>query len=308
MLTRLLIEIIILNRQIIKSRQLDKSIFYKGEREMYHHTRLLINRKIFFAVFVVCFLLSGCQNKLHDTNTALTEYEINKADITRTDNVSHYKLYFQISDDSLNSEKIDSIVTIMQKRLKNIKNCNICYDNNIIIDMYMNDEEKLEDVICLILKTGEFYLLPETDNSGNIIFHYSGNTTSGYTLNHSIQELKNNGSIIFDGNNIKGITTEKMPSLNKTDMGFCLKIKLDDTGKEQLGLATEKAYQNNENVAFYYNNDIYSVVKVNGIITDGECYFTGFTDKEEAEEAAECIIAGAYPSLIEFLKYEIIED
>lgn len=140
-------------------------------------------------------------------------------------------------------------------------------------------KKQLEDVVCLILKNGEFYLIPETDNSGNTIFYYSGNTTSGYRLNYPIQELENNGDIIFDGNNIKDIVTEKILSFNGADMGFCINIVLDDIGRGQLRLATEKTYQNNERVAFYYNNDIYSVISVNGIITDGECRLTGFTDK-----------------------------
>lgn len=83
-------------------------------------------------------------------------------------------------------------------------------------------------------------------------------------------------------------------------------LVLNDEGKEAFAKATQKAYDNGESIAIYYDDEFVSVPNVQAVITDGNAVITGQSSPEEAQRIASTIRIGGLKLELEELRSNVV--
>ena len=83
-------------------------------------------------------------------------------------------------------------------------------------------------------------------------------------------------------------------------------LTLNAAGTEAFAAATQKAYDNGESIAIYYDDDFVSVPNVQAVITDGNAVITGQASVEEAQRIASTIRIGGLKVELEELRSNVV--
>lgn len=155
---------------------------------------------------------------------------------------------------------------------------------------------------------GNLYFIAHKDADGNE--NYSYDQSSGeYKLADgvTIDSLKENGSIVLDGSNIKSAeATYEQDSTTKNKKPV-VQLSLDDEGTQAFATATETAANDsNDTIGIYYDGSFVSVPSVSNAITDGECVIEGMSDIEEAQNLASYIRIGGLDLTLKELSSEVV--
>ena len=132
---------------------------------------------------------------------------------------------------------------------------------------------------------GSLYFIVQKGADGTDNYTYD-QSTGKYKIaeGKDIDSLKEDGSIIFDGNGVKSATAtynQDQATGSKSPV-VALSFKKDAT--EKFATATENAYKNGETIGIYYDDHFISVPTVkSGAITDGNCVIEGQSDYEEVK-------------------------
>ena len=160
-------------------------------------------------------------------------------------------------------------------------------------------------------KPGSLYFISQTDSAGNQNYGGSygidadGNIEIQYVLTKSIDELVADGSVVLTGTEV----VDAQARAQQDSMGNLeniVTLTLNDTGKEAFAQATEKAYNNGESIAIYYDDDFVSVPNVQAVITDGNAVITVPSGAAEAERIASTIRIGGLKLELEELRSNVV--
>ena len=83
-------------------------------------------------------------------------------------------------------------------------------------------------------------------------------------------------------------------------------LTLNEAGKQAFAEATQKAYDNGETIAIYYDDEFVSVPGVEAVITDGNAVITGQSTPAEAEQLASTIRIGGLKLELEELRSNVV--
>ncbi|MCM1123031.1 MAG: protein translocase subunit SecD [Eubacterium sp.] len=160
-------------------------------------------------------------------------------------------------------------------------------------------------------KPGSLYFISQTDSAGNQNYGGSygidadGNIEIQYVLTKSIDELVADGSVVLTGTEV----VDAQARAQQDSMGNLeniVTLTLNDTGKEAFAQATQKAYNNGESIAIYYDDDFVSVPNVQAVITDGNAVITVPSGAAEAERIASTIRIGGLKLELEELRSNVV--
>ena len=155
---------------------------------------------------------------------------------------------------------------------------------------------------------GSLYFIVQKGADGTDNYTYD-QSTGKYKIaeGKDIDSLKEDGSIIFDGNGVKSATAtynQDQATGSKSPV-VALSFKKDAT--EKFATATENAYKNGETIGIYYDDHFISVPTVkSGAITDGNCVIEGQSDYEEAQQLATFIRVGAINLKLEEMESNVV--
>lgn len=153
---------------------------------------------------------------------------------------------------------------------------------------------------------GSLYFIAQTDADGNENYSLTGNGKTGYSLNKSIDELLENGSVVMSGDDVadaQGVATQDQTT---SATKYVVTMKLTDEGKDKFADATKAAKEKGESIGIYYDGDFVSVPNVESEITDGNAQITGMSSIEEAQNLASTIRIGALSVELEELSSEVV--
>lgn len=150
---------------------------------------------------------------------------------------------------------------------------------------------------------GTLYFIAQKDSDGNANYSL---TATGYTLNKTIDQLIENGSVVLTGDDVVGANagSQKNPTTNATE--YMVSLSFNEAGKQKFAKATEKAYAAGESIGIYYDGAFVSVPKVNSVITDGSAVITNMSGWEEADNLATTIRIGAVPLELEEIRSNVV--
>ena len=156
---------------------------------------------------------------------------------------------------------------------------------------------------------GDLYFISETDADGNTNYSYTYNEETGeyeYQLNYDIEDLKENGSVVLTGSDVKSASAGYQTNQTTGAQSPIVQISLNSDGAEAFATATEAAYAAGETIGIYYDGHFVSVPSVNAVISDGNCVIEGMDDYEEAQSLASYIRIGGLNIKLKEIQSEVV--
>ena len=139
---------------------------------------------------------------------------------------------------------------------------------------------------------GTLYFIRQTDDEGNECYSYDY-TTGDYKLNYTIDELKEKGCIVLEGSSVVNAQGGVQQDNNGSTSKYVTELEFDAEGTKAFAEATERAYNNNETIAIYYDGEFASVPSVNSVITAGKAVIEGAKSIEDAKALATTLRIGS---------------
>ena len=219
--------------------------------------------------------------------------------------------YQVVGDEEPSATDMSDTIAKLQKRVENYSTEAIVYQEgtdriNIEIPGVSDANAILEE----LGRPGSLYFIAQTDADGNQNYtaQYAQNAdgTVGvvYTLNKTIDELLEDGSILVQGTDVKEATAGSIQS----NMGneYAVSLTMTEEGKEKFAQATQNAYSKGESLAIYYDGSIISAPNVNAVISDGNAQISPMESYEKAENLASTVRIGGLKLELEELHSKVV--
>ncbi len=126
-----------------------------------------------------------------------------------------------------------------------------------------------------------------------------------YMLNKTIDEMLEDGSIVLTGTEVDSAQARAQQDSMGNSQNV-VALTLNEAGKQAFAEATQKAYDNGETIAIYYDDEFVSVPGVEAVITDGNAVITGQSTPAEAEQLASTIRIGGLKLELEELRSNVV--
>jgi SecD/SecF fusion protein len=220
--------------------------------------------------------------------------------------------YQVVGDEAPDATDMSDTIAKLQKRVENYSTEAIVYqEGSDRINIEIPGVSDADAILQELGKPGSLYFIAETDSEGNE--NYSRQTVQsadgtygyGYVLNKTLEELEEDGSIVLVGTDVKTATAvSTQDSLKNTE--FAVSLQMTDEGAQKFADATQKAYNNGETIAIYYDGSFVSVPSVNAAITDGSAQISPMESYEAAENLASTIRIGGLKLELEELHSKVV--
>ena len=145
---------------------------------------------------------------------------------------------YQVKGDKPSQADMDDTVYKLQKRVEQYSTEAQAYqvgDNRISIEIPgVSDANKILEELG---QPGSLYFIKHKDSEGNENYSL---TASGYTLNKSIDELKDTDSIVLTGTEVKTASAGVLNDSTTGNKKYGVDLELTDEGAEKFKTATEE--------------------------------------------------------------------
>lgn len=214
---------------------------------------------------------------------------------------------YQVKGETPSQEDMDDTVYKMQRRVEQYSTEAQAYqegDNRISIEI-----PGVEDANAILEELGQpgsLYFIKHYDSDGNENYAVNAEGT-GYELTKSIDELKDTDSIVLTGTDVKNASAGSYTDQTTNATEYGVDLTLTDEGAEKFAVATEEAYNNNnDSIAIYYDGELISVPSVNAVIENGQAQISGNMTYEEAENIASTIRIGGLNLELEEMSSKVV--
>lgn len=236
-------------------------------------------------------------------STADKEYDNIRLGLDLSGGVS---ITYRIKDDNPSDKDVNDTIAKLEERAESYTTEYSVYksgDDRITVEIPGVDDptKVLED----LGSPGSLYFISQYDADGNA--NYTLDSTTGeYKLNSDIETLKENGSIVLDGNDVADAAAEYEKTSATATQTPVVSLKLKKDAVEVWAQATEKAKDAGQSIGVYYDDHFISVPTVSAVITDGNCVINGMSSYEEASNIATFIRVGAINLELEELESNVV--
>lgn len=219
--------------------------------------------------------------------------------------------YQVVGDEAPSSTDMSDTIAKLQKRVENYSTEAIVYQEGADrINIEIPGVSDANAILQELGRPGSLYFIAETDSEGNANYtaqyvqNADGSVGIAYTLNKTIDELLEDGSILVQGTDVKDAAAGSI----QTSMGseYAVSLSMTDEGKEKFAQATQNAYSKNESLAIYYDGSIISAPGVNAVITDGSAQISPMESYEKAENLASTVRIGGLKLELEELHSKVV--
>ena len=222
--------------------------------------------------------------------------------------------YQVVGEENPSSEDMSDTIYKLQQRVQNYSTeAQVYQEGSDRINIEIPGVSDANAILEELGKPGSLYFIAQTDSEGNL------NYTSGYgidadgnlvvqnVLTKSIDELLADGSIILTGTDVADAQARTQQDRQMGNVENVVALTLNDTGKAAFAAATEKAYNNRESIAIFYDDAIVSAPNVQAVITDGNAVITmGSGGAAEAAQLASTIRIGGLKLELEELRSNVV--
>ncbi|HBA62929.1 MAG TPA: protein translocase subunit SecD, partial [Lachnospiraceae bacterium] len=214
---------------------------------------------------------------------------------------------YQTKDANPTEEQMRDTIYKLQKRVEQYSTEATVYqegDDRINIEIPgVSDANKVLEELG---KPGSLYFIAHTDADGNQNYTYGG-SAEATTLNKTIEELQEDGSIVLTGTDVKTAAAGENENSTTGAKEYIVDLTLTDEGKEKFAEATKTAFENNEDsIGIYYDDKFVSVPNVQAEITEGRAQISGMASYEEADNLASTIRIGGLQLELEELRSNVV--
>ena len=220
--------------------------------------------------------------------------------------------YQVVGDENPDGEDMEDTIYKLQQRVQNYSTeAQVYQEGSDRINIEIPGVSDANAILEELGKPGSLYFIAQTDSEGNQNYTGSyavdaeGEVVIQYTLLKTIEELQADGSIVLTGTEVAGAQARtQQDSMGNSENVVAL--SLNETGKEAFAKATERAFNNGETIAIYYDEEFVTVPNVQAVITDGNAVISGQKTPEEAMQLASTIRIGGLKLELEELRSTVV--
>ncbi len=222
--------------------------------------------------------------------------------------------YQVVGDENPSTEDMNDTIYKLQQRVQNYSTeAQVYQEGDDRINIEIPGVTDANAILEELGKPGSLYFISQTDSEGNenytggLTIDADGNLVPQYVLNKTIDELLADGSVIITGTEVVDAQARAQQDQQMGNVENVVTLTLNDAGAAAFAEATEKAYNNGESIAIYYDDAIVSAPSVNAVITDGNAVITmGQGGAAEAENLASTIRIGGLKLELEELRSNVV--
>ena len=209
---------------------------------------------------------------------------------------------YQAKDSNPSAEDMSDTVYKLQKRVEQYSTeAQVYKEGSDRIAVEIPGVTDADAILNDLGKPGSLCFITMTDDDGNANFSSTG---SGYVLARSLDEIRESGSVVLEGTDVKDAQGGAFQSDKNSSREYAVSLTLTDEGKTKFADATEANV--GKQIAIVYDNQILSAPKVNEAITGGQAQITGMADVEEAQNLASYIRIGSLSIELEELRSSVV--
>lgn len=212
--------------------------------------------------------------------------------------------YEVVGDEKPSEEDMnDTIYKLKQRVEKYSTEAQVYQEGSNRINIEIPGVSDADAVLTELGQPGTLYFIAETDADGNA--NYTFELLSGYSLTKSLDELKENGSIVLVGTDVEtAVAATQQDQLGNSSTVVSLKLTAE--GTQKFADATQKAFAANESIGIYYDGTFISVPGVDAVISNGEAVISGMEDFAAAEKLASQIRIGGLKLELSELRSNVV--
>lgn len=212
---------------------------------------------------------------------------------------------YQVKGDTPSKEDMSDTIYKLQKRVEQYSTEATVYqegDNRISIEI--PGVTDANEILSELGQPGSLYFIKEKDSDGNP--NYGLDTSGHYVLAKSMDELKEEGSVVLTGTDIKSAKSGSYQDSTTGANENVVQLSMTKECTEKFAEATKAAKEAEETIAIYYDGELISVPSVNAEITDGQAMIEGNMSYEEAEQLASTIRIGGLSVELEEIRSNVV--
>ncbi len=208
--------------------------------------------------------------------------------------------YQAVGDEKPSGSDMDDTIFKLQKRVEGYSTeAQVYKEGDDRINIEIPGVEDANAVLQELGKPGQLYFIAQYDKDGNA--NYNG----GGILSKSIDELKENGSVVLEGTDVQSATGGAYQDDLK-GVQYVVELTLTPEGTKKFAEATTKAVANHDSIMIYYDGAAVSIPTVQSAITNGQAQITGMEDADKAEQLASTIRIGGLKLALEELRSNVV--
>ena len=255
---------------------------------------------LILTVFMTAFLVFTSAVGLGPTGTGAAKNIKRGLDLS-----GGVSITYEASKKNPTDDEMSDTIYKLQKRVENYSSEAQVYkegDNRINVEI--PDVTDANAILEELGTPGSLYFIAHKGSDGTE--NYS--TTDGitYTLNKTIEELEEDGSIVLTGTDVKTASAQVVQDDLKNNTNV-VDLTLTKDGTDKFAEATKAAYEDShDSIGIYYDGEFVSVPSVNAEIKDGKAQISGMKNAEEAERLASTIRIGGLKLELKELRSNVV--
>ena len=255
---------------------------------------------LILTVFMTAFLVFTSAVGLGPTGTGAAKNIKRGLDLS-----GGVSITYEASKKNPTDDEMSDTIYKLQKRVENYSSEAQVYkegDNRINVEI--PDVTDANAILEELGTPGSLYFIAHKGSDGTE--NYS--TTDGitYTLNKTIEELEEDGSIVLTGTDVKTASAQVVQDDLKNNTNV-VDLTLTKDGTDKFAEATKAAYEDShDSIGIYYDGEFVRVPSVNAEIKDGKAQISGMKNAEEAESLASTIRIGGLKLELKELRSNVV--
>lgn len=212
---------------------------------------------------------------------------------------------YQVKGETPSAEDMSDTIYKLQKRVEQYSTeATVYQEGEDRISIEIPGVTDANEILSELGQPGSLYFIKEKDSDGNP--NYGLDTSGHYVLAKSMDELKEEGSVVLTGTDIKSAKSGSYQDSTTGANENVVQLSMTKEGTEKFAEATKAAKEAKETIAIYYDGELISVPSVNAEITDGQAIIEGNMSYEEAEQLASTIRIGGLSVELEEIRSNVV--
>lgn len=212
---------------------------------------------------------------------------------------------YQVKGETPSAEDMSDTIYKLQKRVEQYSTeATVYQEGDDRISIEIPGVTDANEILSELGQPGSLYFIKEKDSDGNP--NYGLDTSGHYVLAKSMDELKEEGSVVLTGTDIKSAKSGSYQDSTTGANENVVQLSMTKEGTEKFAKATKAAKEAKETIAIYYDGELISVPSVNAEITDGQAIIEGNMSYEEAEQLASTIRIGGLSVELEEIRSNVV--
>lgn len=217
---------------------------------------------------------------------------------------------YEVKDKNASEEDMNDTIYKLQKRVEQYSTESSVYrEGNDRINIEIPGVSNANEILDELGQPGSLYFIAQKGSDGTENYsqvNSTGDVEQDYKLNKTLEELEADGSIILNGNEVKGAKAGSREDQITKQNKYVVSLTFTEEGTKKFAEATTAAAATRDTIGIYYDGAFASVATVNEAIENGQAEISGNMTFEEADTLASTIRIGGLKLELSELRSNVV--